>query len=104
MERRRRRVSGRRAGRDRPAYGAAAWRSSRTVCAGGSFLRRALRAHVRRPLPRRGCWHGADRFHRAGVVGGGSWVIRRPDVVRRGGGGLPLWGGVGSGGGGGGGG
>ena len=83
MERARGRPSGRHADRDRPAHVAAAREGPRTVRAGGPLLRRALRAHLRRPLPRRGCRHGADRLHRPGLGGSGSGVTRRPDVLRR---------------------
>ena len=42
---------------------------SRTVRAGGPLLRRPLRAHFRRPLPRRGRRNGAGGLHRTGVGG-----------------------------------
>ena len=42
-------------------------RRARPVRAGRSFLRRALHAHLRRPLPRRGRRDGARRLDRAGT-------------------------------------
>jgi MFS family permease len=49
---------GRRPDRCRPAHPAAPGARPRTLRAGGSFVRRPLRAHLRRPLPRRGRRHG----------------------------------------------
>jgi len=43
----------------------------------GPLLRRSLRAHLRRSLPRRGCRHGAGRLHRTGPGTGDGIVWRR---------------------------
>ena len=74
---------GRRADRDRPPHVAAARTRSRTLCAGGPFLRRPLCAHLRRSLPRRGRRHGAGGLHRAGVGGETGDTIAWPRGLLR---------------------
>ena len=59
---------------------------ARALRAGGSLLRRPLRAHLRRPLPRRGRRHGAARLHRTQArprTVGRHRIDRRPRSRRR---------------------
>ena len=63
LERDRRQPPGRRADSHRSAHLAAPRRRRRAVRPGGALVRRPVRPHLRRALPRRGCGPGAPRLH-----------------------------------------